>query len=100
MPKAPLEAERKRIAVLAESLEIAKRRRDSLVRLTSAGLRSDFEAIAASGEVADRATRLDQAQVEEWKSVQRLRRLVPIPRRDDAVKADIFEQKRDQNPPK
>jgi len=40
-------------------------------------LRSDVDALAAAGEVAERATRLDEAQVEEWKSVQRLRRLGP-----------------------
>lgn len=70
-----IEAQRKRIALLAESVDIAKRRQESLARLVSAGVRSDADALAAASDVAERATRLDEARVEEWKSIQRLRRL-------------------------
>ena len=72
-----IEAQKKRVAILAESYEIARRRHESMVRLAGSGLRSDSDALAAAAEVAERATRLDEAQVEEWKSVQRLRRLGP-----------------------
>jgi len=72
-----IEAQKKRVAILAESYEIARRRHESMIRLAGSGLRSDVDALAAAAEVAERATRLDEAQVEEWKSVQRLRRLGP-----------------------
>jgi outer membrane protein TolC len=69
-----VEAQKKRVAILAESYEIARRRHESMARLAGAGLRSDADALAAAGEVAERAMRLNEARVEEWKSIQRLRR--------------------------
>jgi len=72
-----IEAQRKRTALLAESVEVARKRQESLARLVQAGLRSESDALAAAGDVAERATRLDEARVEEWKSIQRLRRHAP-----------------------
>jgi len=72
-----IEAEKKRIAILAESYDVARRRQESMARLAGAGLRTDADALAAAGEVAERAMRLDEARVEEWKSTQRLRRHAP-----------------------
>jgi len=72
-----IEAQKKRVAILTESYEIARRRQESMARLAGAGLRTDADALAAAGDVAERALRLDEARVEEWKSIQRLRRLAP-----------------------
>jgi outer membrane protein TolC len=72
-----IDAQRKRVALLVESYEIARKRQESLARLVQAGLRSESDALAAAGDVAERATRLDEAKVEEWKSIQRLRRHAP-----------------------
>jgi outer membrane protein TolC len=72
-----IEAQKKRVAILAESYEIARRRHESMARLAGAGLRTDADALAAAGEAAERAMRLDEARVEEWKSIQRLRRHGP-----------------------
>jgi hypothetical protein len=72
-----IEAQKKRVALLAESVEIARKRQESVARLVGAGLRNESDALAAASDVADRATRLDEARVEEWKSIQRLRRHAP-----------------------
>ena len=72
-----IDAQKKRIAILSESLDIAQKRYDSMTRLARAGLRNESEALAAAGDVAERATRLDETRTERWKSIQRLRRLGP-----------------------
>ncbi len=70
-----VDAQKKRIAILAESYDVAQKRYESMKRLARAGLRSEADALAAAGDIEERATRLDEARVEEWKSIQRLRRL-------------------------
>jgi outer membrane protein TolC len=72
-----IEAQKKRVALLAESVDIARKRQESVARLVGAGLRQESDALAAASDVAERTTRLDEARVEEWKSIQRLRRHAP-----------------------
>ena len=72
-----IDAQKKRIALLAESVDVSRKRQESVARLVSAGLRQESDAIAAADDVAERALRLDEARVEEWKSIQRLRRHGP-----------------------
>lgn len=70
-----IDAQRKRIALLTEAVDVSHQRQQSLVRLVAAGVQSDLEAMRAAAESLAREERLDEARVEQWKAWQRLRRL-------------------------
>jgi len=70
-----IDAQRKRIELLTEALDVSNRRQQSLVRLVAAGVQPDVEALRAAAESLAREGRLDEARVEQWKAWQRLRRL-------------------------
>jgi len=70
-----IETQRRRIELLTESIDVAKRRQQSLVRLVAAGVQPGIEELRASTESLMRELRLSEAQLEAWKSWQRLRRL-------------------------
>jgi outer membrane protein TolC len=72
-----IDAQRRRIDLLTQAVELANRRHESLVRLAAAGVQSDFEALVASAESLARESRLDDARIDQWKAWQRLRRLLP-----------------------
>ncbi len=73
--KLRIDTQRRRIELLNESIDVAKRRQQSLVRLVAAGVQPDIEELRASAESLARELRLSEAQAEAWKSWQRLRRL-------------------------
>ncbi len=70
-----IDTQRKRIELLSESVDVSKRRQQSLVRLVAAGVQPGIEELRASAESLVRELRLNEARVEAWKSFQRLRRL-------------------------
>jgi len=72
-----IDAQRKRIELLTEALDVSRQRQQSLVRLVAAGVQPDIEALRAAAETLTREERLDEARVEQWKAWQRVRRLLP-----------------------
>jgi outer membrane protein TolC len=72
-----IDAQRKRIELLKEAVDVSHQRQQSLVRLVAAGVQPDIEALRAAGETLAREVRLDEARVDQWKAWQRLRRLAP-----------------------
>src|SRR6185436_5289579 len=72
-----IDAQRKRIELLTEALDVSRQRQQSLVRLVAAGVQPDIEALRAAAESLTREERLDEARVEQWKAWQRLRRYLP-----------------------
>jgi len=72
-----IDAQRKRIELLKEAVDVSRQRQQSLVRLVAAGVQPDVEALRAAGETLAREVRLDEARIDQWKAWQRLRRLTP-----------------------
>lgn len=72
-----IDAQRKRIELLTEALDVSRQRQQSLVRLVAAGVQPDIEAMRAAADTLVREERLDEARVEQWKAWQRVRRLLP-----------------------
>jgi len=72
-----IDAQRKRIELLEEAVDLSHQRQQSLVRLVAAGVQPDIEALRAAAESLAREERLDEARVEQWKAWQRLRRYAP-----------------------
>jgi len=72
-----IDAQRKRIELLKEAVDVSHQRQQSLVRLVAAGVQPDIEALRAAGETLAREVRLDEARIDQWKAWQRLRWLVP-----------------------
>jgi len=72
-----IDAQRKRIELLTEALDVSRQRQQSLVRLVAAGVQPDIEVLRAAAESLAREARLDEARIEQWKAWQRLRRLMP-----------------------
>ncbi len=72
-----IDAQRKRIELLKEAVDVSHQRQQSLVRLVAAGVQPDIEALRAAGETLAREVRLDEARIDQWKAWQRLRRLAP-----------------------
>jgi outer membrane protein TolC len=70
-----IDAQRKRIELLNEAIDVSQKRQQSLVRLVAAGVTPNIEALRAAAETLTREERLDEARVEQWKAWQRLRRL-------------------------
>ena len=72
-----IDAQRKRIELLTEAIDVSQKRQQSLVRLVSAGVTPNIEALRAAAETLMREERLDEARIEQWKAWQRLRRNLP-----------------------
>jgi outer membrane protein TolC len=84
-----VDAQRKRIELLTQAVDLANRRHESLVRLAAAGVQSEFEALLAEAEAMSRETRLDEARIDQWKAWQRLRRLLPAQNKTAVMTAMI-----------
>jgi len=67
-----LAAQQKRIDLLQQALDVAKEREESVVRLVTAGVRSESQAAEASAERTRRESDLAGARVELWKFRQLL----------------------------
>ena len=70
-----IDAQRKRIALLQEAVDVSHQRQQSLIRLAAAGVQPGIEALRAASESLTREERLDEARIDQWKAWQRLRRL-------------------------
>ncbi|PYQ29595.1 MAG: hypothetical protein DMF56_11570 [Acidobacteria bacterium] len=67
-------ANEKRLALLAQAVDVARQREQSVTRLVRAGVRAEGDALDAMSEVARRESALVEARVEGWKLEQQLRR--------------------------
>jgi outer membrane protein TolC len=70
-----LAAAEKRIGLLEQAVDVAKRRQDSVTRLVTAGVRAESDLVEAANDVARREADLLAVRVDRWKLHQTVRRM-------------------------